>query len=227
MIFVSGTGTGVGKTAVSRGVAAAWARSGASVALKPFETGVDPVPLDATALARASGHPEHIMAPGFYRVEPPLAPWAATLEGHAPPDLEAALAGVRRLANPGRTLVEGAGGVLVPFDAERTMLDVAEALEASLLLVAADTLGVLSYTLTAVASVRAAGLRVVSLVLTRPTAEPEPSHPTNARILEERLGLTPRLLPHLPGLSDDEEGDARLADAVERAGILDDLAGAG
>ena len=103
------------------------------------------------------------------------------------------------------------------------MLDVAGALDAALLLVAADTLGVLSYTLTAVAAVRAAGLRVASLVLTRPHAEAEPSHPTNATILRARLGLTPRLLPHLAALSDDAAGDARLADAVEGAGILDDL----
>ncbi|MEM1415891.1 MAG: dethiobiotin synthase [Myxococcota bacterium] len=221
MIFVSATGTEVGKTAVSRGIARAWARRGPAAALKPFETGVDPVAMDARSLARACGRPELASHPGFYRAKRPLAPWAATLEGEAPPDIDAALAAVRELAIPERTLVEGAGGVLVPMDAERTMLDVASALGAHLLLVAADTLGVLSYTLTAVAEARRAGLVPRVVVLTRPTPEARLSHATNARILEAKLGLPLRVLPHLEGLEDDARGDDRLADAVLEAGIVD------
>ncbi|MDD9934512.1 MAG: dethiobiotin synthase, partial [Myxococcales bacterium] len=76
--FVTGVGTGVGKTYISRGLTRALADSGRSVAaIKPLETGVAPDPLDARALARACGRPELATAPGLYRVAPPLAPHAA------------------------------------------------------------------------------------------------------------------------------------------------------
>ena len=57
-IFVTGSGTEVVKTWFSRALCTALRRRGLDVAaLKPLETGCNPDPLDATALARSCGKP--------------------------------------------------------------------------------------------------------------------------------------------------------------------------
>ncbi len=187
-IFIGGTGTGVGKTWVSRGIARALSRRRADVvALKPLETGCDPDPQDAIALATACGRPELARAPGLYRARLPLAPWAATLEGEPPPDVSAIVESCRAWLEPARVgLVEGAGGLLVPIDEQRDMLDLARALDAAVVLVARDALGVLSDVLSSHALASARGARVAAVVLTR-FGDPDPSQRTNRRILAARL----------------------------------------
>jgi dethiobiotin synthetase len=209
-LFVSGTGTGVGKTWVTRGLARALARRGAAVvAVKPLETGCEPDPADAVALARACGRPELAQAPGLYRARLPLAPWAATLEGEPPPDLDALVRTTRDLmAAADVALVEGAGGVRVPLDDERDVLDLVAALELPLLLVATDQLGVLSHALTAYEASIAHGVTVAAVVLTR--GGRDPSCRTNARILAERLPCPVLAFPPV-----EHDDDDSLADAAE------------
>lgn len=203
VLFITGTGTGVGKTWVTRGLARALARQGADiVAIKPVETGCDPDPADALALARACNRPELAHAPGLYRARAALAPRAATLEGEAPASLESIAEATRALCRSAElALVEGAGGLLVPLDATRDMADLALALDAELLLVGEDRLGVLSHALTAAAAAEARGLKLRALVLTRQAA-PDPSSRTNAPILAERLPCP--VIPFPPTANDDD-----------------------
>src|SRR5690349_14088900 len=114
-LFITATGTGAGKTFVSRGLACELTRSGRRVAaLKPLETGIAPAsnPLpsgvsqlaptpipDATQLARACGRPELAQAAGFYRAALPVAPYAAALaSGEPPPDLSALVTAIASAA---------------------------------------------------------------------------------------------------------------------------------
>lgn len=209
-LFITGTGTGVGKTWLTRGLAAALHRRGVSVAaIKPLETGCDPDPADALELARACGREELARAPGLYRARPPLAPYAATLEGEPPVDLDAVLAATRDLAAD-VTLVEGAGGLLVPLDAEHTLAELAAALALPLVIVARDGLGVLSATLTTAECAARRGLVLRAVVLSPPNDPHDASPATNARILQERLDCP--VLRYAPARDD----DAVLADAAER-----------
>jgi dethiobiotin synthetase len=215
-LFVTATGTGVGKTFVSRALTAALHAEGRVVAaLKPIETGFsDPSASDAQALARACARPELASAHLFYRARPPLAPWAATLSGAPPPPPLPDLVRAIEAAGEGADfcLIEGAGGLLVPYDAEHTLADLALALSLPLLLVACDQLGVLSHVLTAHESAARRGLRVAAIVLVA-TDRPDPSSATNARILEQRTG-TPVL--RFPRVADD---DRALARAAESSGL--------
>lgn len=212
-LLVSGTGTGVGKTWLVRGLARALARSGADVvALKPIETGCDPAPRDAIAIAAACGRPELAGAPGFYRARAALAPYAATLEGEPAVDLAAIVQRIEALS-AAITLVEGAGGVLVPLDEARDVLDLARAIGASIVLVGRDELGVLSHTLTAALAVRSRGLALAGVVLTEPPA-PDPSARTNAAILGARLGCPVLGMPHA---RDDDDALADAALPIARA----------
>ncbi len=206
-LFVTATGTGVGKTVLTEALARQWRASGKRVAaVKPIETGCDPAPADARVLAEACGRPELAEAPGLYRVAPPVAPWAATLAGSpAPPSLERLAEAVWAAAGTCDVLlVEGAGGVLVPLDAEHDLIDLARRLGLGALLVARDGLGVLSHTLTAAESLAARGvpLLAVALVRHREGGEQEdPSLRSNAAILSARLAPVP-VLPVPPRLAE-------------------------
>ncbi|CAG0967233.1 partial dethiobiotin synthetase, partial [Rhodocyclaceae bacterium] len=62
-------------------------------------------------------------------------------------------------------LIEGVGGVMVPLDGQRTVLDWMAALQLPVLLVAGTYLGAISHALTALAALRSAGLAPAAIVL--------------------------------------------------------------
>jgi dethiobiotin synthetase len=216
-LFITATGTSSGKTFVARGLTAALTRLGLRVAaLKPFETGCTPDPLDAVALAAAARSPALAHDAVFYRVAPPLSPYAASLSGEAGPDVGGIIRRVRELASlHDQLIVEGAGGLLVPLDRERDMSDVIAALACPLLLVAPNRLGVLSHALATVEAARARNLEIAGLVLTEPDLTPDPSSATNLQILRERLNLPTFTFPYCP-----DDNDA-LADAAAGAGLVE------
>ncbi len=234
-VFITGTGTGVGKTWVTRGLAAAAVRDGRRVAaLKPYETGCPTdasgalTAPDASALARAAGRPDLASPEGLYRALPPLAPWAATLAGTVPPpspkDLAAELEARSRDAD--LTLVEGAGGLLVPVDEKRDVADLAVVLGAPVIIVARDGLGVLSHTLTAVESSSRRGLEVLAIVLTpspglEPSAQnrPDDSGTDDPSLAHNRTILAARLDAPVLAIGRTTDDDGALADAVIEAGL--------
>jgi dethiobiotin synthetase len=219
-LFISSTGTGVGKTFVTRGLAAAMHARGRRVAaLKPIETGLTELEkTDAFALARACGRPELAQYVGFYRARAPLAPYAAQLEGEPGlPPLRTMVDAVHHAARGSEfALVEGAGGLLVPLDRRQSMADLVAALGLPVVLVASNSLGVLSHVLTAAESARARGIELRALVLVDP-AEPEKelSMRTNAQILDERLGTPVFEFPRA------DDTDEALAQAANTSALVD------
>ena len=184
--MITGTGTGIGKTVVTCALARG-AHPDPAIAVKPIETGVEARPEDADALASACGRPALADLPGFIRMRAPLAPHAAALMGEPPVDFDALLSAIHQQLLPGHVhLVEGAGGLLVPVDATRTIADIARALDARVLLVAPEGLGVLSHTLTAHECAWARGLDVAGVILSQHTKR-DPSWKTNRGILQELL----------------------------------------
>ena len=167
-LFVTATGTGVGKTWFGCALAKeATARGQKVAAIKPVETGCNPDPLDAIALASACDRPELANATGLYRAREPLAPYAVARRGGPTiGSLSALTERVRELqADADLAIVEGAGGVLVPLTATQTMADLVEQLDHPCILVANDALGVLSYTMTAVEALRRRALEIRAIVL--------------------------------------------------------------
>lgn len=214
--FVTGTGTGVGKTFVARGLARALRADGLRVAaIKPVETGCAPRAQDALALARAGGCADLADAPGLYRATLPAAPLAASLAGEPPPPPDLAAVVRRLISGHDVALVEGAGGLLVPLDETRTIADLASELALPLLLVARDELGVLSHVLTAAESAAARRLELLAIVLGRADAGADPTRATNASILAARLPDTPVLC--FEACDDDDDA---LASAARRCGLV-------
>jgi dethiobiotin synthetase len=170
-LFVTGTGTGVGKTVLSAALLAAIAAAGERVrAHKPVVTGLDDRsqsgwPPDHELLASVAGMRGEEVAP--LRYGPAVSPHlAARLAGEAI-DPAALLARARAAAAGEETLiVEGVGGLLVPLAEELTVRDLAVALGLPLLIAASPGLGTINHTLLTVEAARTAGLDVRAVVLT-------------------------------------------------------------
>lgn len=194
-VFVSGTGTEIGKTEVSCRLIAALRRQGVEVVpRKPVVSGFGP-PFAATdpgRLMQAAGWPESRLdevAP--HRFTAPLAPGpAAAAEGRRF-GFEDFLAGA---AGTGFRVVEGVGGLMVPLDERRTVLDAVLALDLPLLIVAGTYLGTLSHTLTAWSALRARSEIPARVVLSESLEAPMSSEAC-ADALQAHLGHRPFLIP--------------------------------
>jgi dethiobiotin synthetase len=173
-IFITGTGTDVGKTFVAASLIRHLRRMGRTVeALKPVVSGFDPAApasSDPGVLLQALGHSatlEEIKRIAPWRYRAPLSPdLAAAQEGQAI-DVDAVVAFCRTAADQRRdiVLIEGVGGIMVPLDNQRTVLDLMMALQMPLILVAGSYLGTISHTLTALDALFRRNLKVLSIIV--------------------------------------------------------------
>ncbi len=187
-LFITGTDTGVGKTFVTRGIASALRARGRRVGvMKPVETGCGGTasrhPADALALRAAAGSKLSLDRICPYQLDAPLAPdVAARLENTRidPATIVAAYRAIR--AGHDLTLVEGAGGLLVPIVERYSMADLARDLDLPLLVVVDSRLGAVSHTLLTLEAAAARGLAVRGYLLNH-AAAPDEAAATNASIL--------------------------------------------
>ena len=189
-VFVTGTGTEVGKTVVAAVLARTAAARGERVAVfKPavsgLEEGGEP---DHALLRRASGSEQTDDEIAPYRYGPPVSPHlGAELAGER---IEPArlLAAARRAAERADVLVvEGVGGLLVPLTLGYLVRDFARELRLPVVIAAPPGLGTINHTLLTIEAVRAVGLEVAAAVLTPWPAEPGELERSNRETIE-RLG---------------------------------------
>ena len=173
-IFITATGTDIGKTFVAAGLIRHWRAAGRTVeALKPVVTSYDPANAAASdpgLLLAALGHPvtpDEIERIAPWRFDAPLSPDMAARRENRTIDFDALVAFSRgALASAkGMLLIEGIGGVMVPLDDQRTVLDWMAALNIPVVLVAGSYLGSLSHTLTSLDALRRYHLVIKALVV--------------------------------------------------------------
>ncbi|HEV7827811.1 MAG TPA: dethiobiotin synthase [Pseudonocardiaceae bacterium] len=207
VLVVAGTGTGVGKTVVTSAIAALAVDAGRRVAvLKIAQTGVDVgQPGDIDEVRRLAG--PAVTRWELARYPDPLAPATAARRAGLPPVTPAsATAAARKLAEDhDLVLIEGAGGLLVPFDDGGTLADVAASAAAPVLVVAAPGLGTLNHTALTTEVLRVRGLCCVGLVIGAWPTEPDLAAQCNLADLPAVTGL-----PLLGAL---REGAGRLSSA--------------
>ena len=198
-LFVTGTDTDVGKTFVSCALARGLREAGIDVGvMKPSETGVPAEgPMDARALAAAAGvdDPLELVCPLQYAV--PAAPLASARAESRSVDLGIAMRAFETLSGQHDfMLVEGAGGLLVPFDDETSMADFAERLGLPLLVVARASLGTINHTLLTLEACERRGLEVVGVVISHASGVLSEADAMNLTLLREALG--DRLIGEVP-----------------------------
>jgi dethiobiotin synthetase len=189
--FVTATGTDVGKTFVTAGLVHQLRENGGVVsAVKPVMSGFawqTAATSDAGVLLTALDLPvteENIRRISPWRFAAPLSPDMAAARENRQIDFDALVTWCRRAiaANAGTLFIEGVGGVMVPLDARRTVLDWMAALDLPLIVVAGSYLGTLSHTLTALDAVARRGLTVAALVVNESAASPVPLDETIATL---------------------------------------------
>ncbi len=207
-VFITGTDTGVGKTLVAAGLAAAYTRLGFDTGvMKPFATGARRirdrlVSEDVTRLrgAVSSQDPPDLVAPVLF--EEPLAPSEAARRAGAPIDLPRVKRCFRDLlGRHERLVVEGVGGLLVPIRDRFPLARFVAELGIPLVIVARASLGTINHTALTLLAARAHGLKVLGLITNRTEGgRPGLAERTNPVALRRETGL-PLLaeLPRFPG----------------------------
>ncbi len=163
--------------------------------MKPAETGVedpetDRYSADAALLAAAAGvdDPPDLVVP--YRLREPLAPAvAAELEGREI-SAEAVLSAYAELSRRHEFLiVEGAGGVAVPFNEDLDIAGLSRVLDLPLLVVSPTRLGAINGCVLTVEYGYARGLEILGILLNLRRRVPEVAERTNPDIIARLTGL--------------------------------------
>jgi dethiobiotin synthetase len=173
VLIVTGTGTDVGKTVCSAALAAC--ASGRVAVVKPAQTGVaDGSAGDLAEVTRLSGVRDTYE---FARYPDPLSPHHAALMSNRPAlDFAATAQRIDDLDTEyDVVLVEGAGGLLVPFDSADgwTLIDLAHHLNAPLVVVTQPGLGTLNHTTLTVNRIRDESLELAGIVIGSWPAQPD------------------------------------------------------
>jgi dethiobiotin synthetase len=159
-VFVTSTGTEIGKTFVTAGLIRHLRKAGRTVgAIKPIVSGYDP----SSAAAAA----------------PDL---AAKLERRSVDFRTLVTFCERAMAVDGLLLIEGVGGVMVPLDDRHTVIDWISALRVPVILVVGSYLGTISHTLTALHVLAQRNLATLAVVVSETPGSPVPLDETVASI---------------------------------------------
>jgi len=200
-IFITATGTDVGKTYVAASLIRHLRQMGHFVdAIKPIVSGFDPIQAatsDPGMLLTALGR--QITAEEIERVSPwrfreALSPdLAAKREGRTI-DVDMVLAFCQSSVehHRGILLIEGVGGIMVPLDEHRTVLDIMMALRLPVILVTGSYLGTISHTLTALDSLFRRDINVLSIIVSETPGSTVPLNDvveTIARFAEPVIAL--------------------------------------
>jgi dethiobiotin synthetase len=200
--FVSGTDTGVGKTLISCALLYGFAARGKRViGMKPVAAGCNDGGQneDALQLRAASNVTANYEQINPYCFTPAIAPHIAAHRAGVTIDISVIAKAYKELAeNAELVIVEGAGGLLVPLDAQRDCAGLAKELALPVILVVGMRLGCLNHALLTVEAIAARGLTLSGWVANVVDAGMEFIE-ENVAALQQRiaaplLGVVPYLL---------------------------------
>ncbi|SMF18870.1 dethiobiotin synthase [Desulfovibrio gilichinskyi] len=223
-LFVTGVGTDVGKTVVTAGLVRLLQGAGYKVLpVKPVQSGGinnSHGKMDSPdgEVYKSAGAVWDIDKQCPYIFEPACSPHlAARLSGVALDVVDIADK-VRQLEGSATLIAEGAGGIFVPLNGERTMLDLMKELSYPVVLVAGNKLGVINDTLLSLAALKQAGVKTAGVIMTS-SAGPEPLEfgmaEENIRSIESFSGI--KVLASIPYIPNWNPSELRCWIEVDRA----------
>lgn len=155
-IFVTGTGTGIGKTVVSAIITEAlkadyW---------KPVQAGYDNG-TDTEWVKSVLTNDRSVIHPEAYKLKLPASPHIAAREDGIRIDLNKIQGSLPKSDN---LVIEGAGGIMVPLNENEFVIDLIKELEARVVLVSKNTLGSINHSLLTAMACKQKGIRVLGWV---------------------------------------------------------------
>lgn len=201
--FVTGTDTEVGKTVISVGLINQLQQQGLRVvAMKPVASGCEMTAQglrneDALALRAAADIKVTYEQMNPYAFAPAIAPHIAAQQAYTEIDLQRLADVYQQLQQQAdATVVEGAGGWLVPLNDNQTIADLAVQIKLPVVLVVAIKLGCINHALLSAQSIRSSGLELAGWVANDFLGDSQNAaiiDAINSRIGAPCLGVVPRL----------------------------------
>jgi len=207
-IYITGTDTGIGKTLVTGLLGRYLLNRGYDVITQKWiETGSSGFSKDVRKHLKLMGRKRHDLRD----LEPCISPYnfQFPFSPHLAADLEEGEIRESKIKESfrflskrfDRVLVEGAGGVLVPYRRDKFLIDIAKDLNLPVLIVVGNRLGAINHTLMTVESLRKRGMRIKGIVFNSIDIG------TNRNIIYDNIDTIKRLsgvdntalLPFLPG----------------------------
>ncbi len=202
-LFVTGTDTDVGKTIVAAALLSIARHNRIdAVPMKPIQSGCEDIngkliapdlrfSMQSSGLTVSSDE-EQSLCP--YKFPLPCSPHLAAAEAGESISFDTIHEHFNILKQKREmVIVEGAGGILVPIDAEKTMLDLMKHLNLPVVLVSRPGLGTINHTLLSLAALNQAGLVVAGVIFCEASPEEDNYIVEDNKKIIARLGTVPIL----------------------------------
>jgi dethiobiotin synthetase len=222
-VFITATGTDIGKTFLTAGlIRHIRGVGGAVAAVKPIVSGFDPdawQESDPAVLLASLGHPvtlEEVDRISPWRFKAPLSPHMASRhEGRSIVFRDVVEFCRHSMAgNRGVLLIEGVGGIMVPFDDRHTVLDLMSVLRIPAILVAGSYVGTISHTLSALEVMARRNLDIAAVVVSESEGSAAPLEETVATVERFADAIDVVGIPRLAPGADDSTAFARVAGLI-------------
>lgn len=171
-VFITGTDTGVGKTFVAAGIAAALRERGIRAGvMKPIHTGCKArrgalIPEDSIQLAKSARVNDSLELITPYIFKEPVAPYVAAMNTHARFSMNRIIKSFRILSKRHEyMIIEGIGGVLVPITEDFYVADMIKRLKTPVLIITRPNLGTINHTMLTIHCLRERKIPIKGIVI--------------------------------------------------------------
>ncbi len=187
-IFITGIGTGIGKTIVS----AVLVQKLQADYWKPIQSG-DLDSSDTALVRRLVSNNITVFHPEAYRLTQPYSP-------HKSAALDGIYIDPEKIVLPetdNQLIIEGAGGLMVPLNENFLMIDLIKKLDAEVILVSKNYLGSINHTLMSAGTLKSNGIKLSRLIFSG-----EQDHDSEA-IIRKHLQVESLHIPYFDELNSD------------------------
>jgi len=184
-IFITGIGTGIGKTIASAIITEAlqadyW---------KPVQCGFDEG-TDTEQVRRLISNKKSVIHPEAFRLKMPASPHAAA----AAENISLRISDIIVPETSNHLVIEGAGGLMVPLNESELMIDLIQSVKADVIVVIKQYLGSINHSILTLQALQQKNIPVLGVILNgAPNKESERAifsfckHPVIGRIEEEKV----------------------------------------
>jgi len=192
--FITGTGTGVGKTFAAACLAHFFIGKGLKTGVvKPVQTGTENGDDDMAMIKKAVQDISPLSIPDcIYRFRLPASPHLAAKAEKTridPLGILSVITKIREEENLDILLVEGAGGLYVPICENFMMIDLISILKMPAVLVCDSGLGTINHTLLSIKALKANKIKCAGFILNKCSENPGMIEKDNLEILKKNAGV--------------------------------------